>query len=199
MSSKLKRQKAVPAPVRPEAGRPGFFRRIAAYMLDWFIGDLFASFPVTILYAMIYDTTELNNELASFSLGIGVLAGILALLLSVVYYLIFPLKIWSGQTIGKRICGLKIVMLDGGRARIKALAVRQILGILLIEGCLMTASHYLRQLVYIITKADWVLKYPYYAGIGFAGISVALIVFSRNRRGLHDYLAGTKLVLAQAE
>lgn len=194
MSSKIKKYKTVQTSAPREEKKPGLFRRLGAYMADWFVGDLFAALPVALIYAQVNKTAELSKDLMAFQWRYGVIAGILALVFSSVYFVILPWKVWNGQTIGKKMCGLCIVSGDGGKVGLKALIVRHVLGIILLEGCLMTASHYLRQLMFLLTNADWVLKWPYYIGMGFALLSGIMIVFGRSRRGLHDYLAGTKVI-----
>ncbi|WAC20826.1 RDD family protein [Luteolibacter sp. SL250] len=76
----------------------------------------------------------------------------------------------NGQTIGKKLLGIKIVTMEGKKPRMEALLL-------------------LRMLVPVLLATIPVAgPYIYLAGI--------LIIFTRPRRCFHDYIAGTKVVQA---
>ncbi len=67
-----------------------------------------------------YDGTKLlNNELSSA-------AWLITLLLALTNFIIFPL--FSGQSLGKILTGIKVVKIDGGEPALKNLIVRHIIG-----------------------------------------------------------------------
>ncbi|MBX3743309.1 MAG: RDD family protein [Akkermansiaceae bacterium] len=74
----------------------------------------------------------------------------------------------NGQTIGKKLLGIKIVTMEGKKPRMEALLLLRTLVPLLLET-IPTAGPYI-----------------YLAGI--------IIIFARPRRCFHDYIAGTKVV-----
>lgn len=76
----------------------------------------------------------------------------------------------SGQTVGKKLLGIRVVMLDGSPASLVTLTVMRQLSM---------------QLLTLIPIAG-----------SFAGLLDALFIFGKNRRCLHDLIAGTKVVLA---
>mgnify|MGYP003373655485 FL=1 len=76
-------------------------RRFGAYLLDWYIGALFTSFPIAIVSQKIYGTMK-NQNLLKYPHQLGLICGLLALLGAMFYYVIIPLVINRGQTIGKR-------------------------------------------------------------------------------------------------
>lgn len=93
--------------------------------------------------------------------------------LAFVYY--FGLWSWRGQTLGKIIIGAKIVKADGSRIGF--------------------GRAFLRYIGYMV----------YFVGAAFAGKSIivfvvicllifAIVAFSRKRRGLHDFIAGTVVI-----
>ena len=107
-------------------------RRFGAYLLDWYIGALFTSFPIAIVSQKIYGTMK-NQNLLKYPHQLGLICGLLALLGAMFYYVIIPLVINRGQTIGKRICHIKIVKSDGKDVGLKELILREVLGAIIIE------------------------------------------------------------------
>jgi uncharacterized RDD family membrane protein YckC len=81
------------------------------------------------------------------------------------YYLIIPV-IWSGFTVGKRVVGIKIVRTDGKKVGIGTTLKRYILA----------------SLVYIVTL-----------GIAFI-ISAFMIGLRKDKRSIHDLIAGTQVI-----
>ncbi|MGM7724358.1 RDD family protein [Metabacillus sp. Hm71] len=81
------------------------------------------------------------------------------------YYLIIPV-IWSGFTVGKRVVGIKIVRTDGKKVGIDTTLKRYILA----------------SLVYVVTL-----------GIAFI-ISACMIGLRKDKRSIHDLIAGTQVI-----
>jgi uncharacterized RDD family membrane protein YckC len=81
------------------------------------------------------------------------------------YYLIIPV-IWSGFTVGKRALGIKIIRTDGKKVGIGTTLKRYILA----------------SLVYVIT-------------FGIACIiSVFMVGLRKDKRSIHDFIAGTQVI-----
>ncbi|MFF2481217.1 RDD family protein [Paenibacillus sp. NPDC058071] len=87
--------------------------------------------------------------------------------LSGLYALLLPV-FWQGYTVGKRICGIKICKLDGSPPGIGTMLLRN-----LVAG-----------LIYTITFGIAVI------------VSAFMIGLRDDKRGLHDFIAGTKVVYA---
>ncbi|MCM3760430.1 RDD family protein [Halalkalibacter oceani] len=81
---------------------------------------------------------------------------------NLLYTLLLPV-FWHGYTVGKRICGIRIVKLDGSDVGIGAMLLRTI-----VAG-----------FVYVITL-----------GIAFI-VSIFMVVFRKDKRSIHDMLAQT--------
>lgn len=82
--------------------------------------------------------------------------------ISLLYYLILPV-IWVGYTVGKRIVGVRIVKVNGEKVGFGTMLMRVIVA----------------SLIYIVT-------------LGIAGIvSAFMIGFRRDKRAIHDMIAGT--------
>lgn len=107
---------------------------------------------------------------------IGVPAGIIALivgfnrgqqdtfidLIELAYAIFIPLS-WSGYTIGKRICGIRVAKIDGRELRFGTMVLRQLVG----------------SLIHIFT-------------LGIAVIVSAFMVGMReDKRAIHDFISGT--------
>lgn len=178
-------------------------KRLGAYFIDWSLGGIISGFPAVLLYGVITGKSDMFSDLYVFeALGFerywGMIAGILCLLAAILYYIVVPCKIWRGQTLGKHLLGLRIVRKDGKAVRVKELILRQGIAIFLMEGTLFIISTYIRQLVTLVTwvyvDAIW-----QYIGIAFTLLSVVLAIYTASHRALHDYIGGTKVVLALKE
>jgi len=178
-------------------------KRLGAYFIDWSLGGIISGFPAVLLYGVITGKSDMFSDLYVFeALGFerywGMIAGILCLLAAILYYIVVPCKIWRGQTLGKHLLGLRIVRKDGKAVRVKELILRQGIAIFLMEGTLFIISTYIRQLLTLVTwvyvDAIW-----QYIGIAFTLLSVVLAIYTASHRALHDYIGGTKVVLALKE
>ena len=167
-------------------------RRFIAYLVDWYIGALVTALPLAV-YSMQQFGTVKNQNLLQFSPRDGLTAGALGLLCAVLYYVLVPLVVWRGQTLGKRWLKLRIVGADGAPVTAGQLVRRQILGVMVLEGSLVTASTLWHQMATICTGLDFV-KWLMYAGMAVSVVS-AVLVLRRSRRALHDYVGGTMVIM----
>lgn len=86
--------------------------------------------------------------------------------ISFLYTLLLPV-FWNGQTIGKRICGIRIRSVDDH--------LGPGLGTMLLRN--------------VVTGVVYGLTF----GIGFI-VSVCMVIFREDKRSLHDCIAGTEVV-----
>ena len=167
-------------------------RRILAYGFDWYIGGMFASIPVIVIYMMLHaDASYIPQNLAIFDKPYNLIAGSLSFFVAVFYYVGVPMFIFKGQTLGKRLCHLKIIDNNYKEVTNKQLFIRQFIMILLVEGSIFTSSNMLHQLLQIITGLN-IPKYYSYLGIFITVISVILMFVFKSRRPLHDLFAGIR-------
>lgn len=121
----------------------GFWRRLLGNLLDAIIVGI----PLGIIGYILTGDTE-GNAFTN--------------LLSFVYYLILPV-VWTGYTVGKRIVGVRIVKVDGGKVGIGTMLLRT----------------FVAGIVYAVT-------------LGIALIVSAFMVGLReDKRAIHDMIAGT--------
>ena len=178
------------------AGAPApVTRRFFAYLIDWYVGALCTAIPISIIA---YQTTGdmANQYLTDFPSPFGIVAGVLALLFAFAYYIGIPLFVWRGQTPGKRLCGIKIVRFDGAPVDFGHLALRQIVGVTIIEGIIANASAIWHQMLTIATGINFVHPLMY---VGFAVtlVSCIMILVRKDHRCLHDFIGDTKVTLVE--
>lgn len=165
-------------------------RRLAAYAVDWYLySAVLIAFHAFILKCkgmkMVYYMTL---EQHSIKEAIGIMILMLGL-----HCLLFGtlVKIINGQTIGKKLFHLIVVSGNGMPVRIRQLLCREILGIILLEGWFSPISSYFRTLLalcfgdIIVINRIWIVV---------AAASVLAMRCNKDRRMLHDYVGGTKVV-----
>lgn len=125
----------------------GFWIRFGALLLDTIIVVL----PLIIFFSVWtgdYDEAERITNFIYF-----------------LYSLLLPV-VWKGFTIGKRICNIQIMRLDGSAPGIGTMLLRSLVG----------------GLVYVITF-----------GIGTI-VSAFMVGLREDKRAIHDFIAGTKVM-----
>ena len=83
-------------------------KRFISYLIDWYVGALCTAIPIAIISQKLTNTM-LNQNIVEFKQPYGIIAGILAVLFAIFYFVIVPAYIYPGQTLGKKICKIKIV------------------------------------------------------------------------------------------
>lgn len=122
----------------------GFWIRLGAILLDAVI----IGFPIVLL------TVSLGFNQFQTDIFHGVV--------EFFYSLIIPV-LWSGYTLGKRICVIRIVKLNGDNVTLGTMIMRNVVG----------------GIVYLITF-----------GIGVI-VSIFMVALREDKRALHDLIAGT--------
>ncbi len=176
--------------VTPDSPAP-LNRRTFAFLLDWYLGSAFSAVPVGILWNMRTGETVINTDITLFEAPYGWLAGLLGLLFGAVYYYVVPLKVWRGQTLGKRLMDIRITGEDGNLLSAGSLALRQIVGVMILEGSFLMTGQYAAQMLTMLTRG-MVGKAPGYLMLGLFLVSVWLVY--RGGKAAHDIWAGSKVV-----
>ena len=173
----------------------GWIRRILSYAFDWYIGGMIASLPVIVIYMMLHqDATYIPQNLSIFHAPYNIIAGSLSFIVASGYYVLVPMFVFKGQTLGKKIFHLKIIANNYDEVTNKQLFIRQFIMILLVEGSVFTSSNMLHQLLQVVTGLN-IPKYYAYFGIFMTLISVILMIVLKSRRPLHDLLIHEKYIL----
>ena len=172
----------------------GWIRRILSYAFDWYIGGMIASLPVIVIYMMLHqDATYIPQNLSIFHGPYNIIAGSLSFIVASGYYVLVPMFVFKGQTLGKKIFHLKIIANNYDEVTNKQLFIRQFIMILLVEGSVFTSSNMLHQLLQVVTGLN-IPKYYAYFGIFMTLISVILMIVLKSIRPLHDLFADTREV-----
>ena len=172
-------------------------KRGISYLIDWYVGGLFTSLPIGLFSLKMYNTM-LHQDIMNFPSPQGLLAGLAGLVGAIVYFFVIPAFVWKGQTFGKRVCHVRIVNMDDTEVSAKTLLLRQLVGVFLIEGGLVTASTILHQVFMLVTSIN-IVKPLMYVGLAISGVSALLVLFKNDHRAIHDYLAKTRVVEGNAE
>lgn len=170
------------------------WRRFAAYLIDWLLGTFFAAFPVVMLNGIALNMSDMTDDLLVIPSPYNYIGGVLALVFSFIYFVMIPLKIWKGETVGKHMLNLKIVKINGKEVDLKALILRQMVGMVLVEGVMFTSSNYLREMLALATGEIKVMQYLYYWGVGVTIISILLVIFTYKNQAIHDRIGKTKVI-----
>lgn len=184
------------ANIAAHAGAPASVaRRFFAYLIDWYAGALCSAVPISIVAARF--TGDITNQyLVDYPSPYGLIAGAAALLCAFLYYVAIPLIIWPGQTPGKRLCGIRIELSDGRPVDFPHLVLRQVLGVVIIEGVITNASGIWHQMATIVTGVN-VVHPLMYVGFAVTAVSCGMILIRRDHRCLHDLIGGTRVTLVE--
>lgn len=173
--------------------------RVAAYVLDWIAASFVTAFPTVTMYMAITKTQDINQNLFSFPSYYGYIAGALSILFCMIYYVVLPLRKSSkGQTPGKRFMEVKIVKKDGSDVDLKTMLKRQVVGLLIVEGCFVAAGTYLCQILSMISGYNLTFVLGAVSAL-LCLASTFLALRTGSRRMLHDYIAGTKVISVHEE
>lgn len=168
-------------------------RRFLSYLIDWYVGALATAFPIAVISQKI-NGTMLQQDILNFQKPYGLIGGVLGLICAFLYFVVVPMYVWKGQTFGKRVCGIKIVTIEDQDVQLKNILLRQLIGIIIIEGSLVSASAIWHQIATLLTGVDFIQPLMY-VGFVLSGISVLLVAFKKEHRAIHDYLGKTRVVL----
>lgn len=178
--------------------KTGYIKRIIAYGIDWYLGSVLSSLPLILLYMSLHkDAVYIPQQLSIFKGYYQVLAGVLSLSVAFVYYVVLPI-IWKGQTLGKKLLGLKIVNDDYQEVNVKQLIIRQVIMIFLVEGSIYTCSNMFHQLVNVLTGYN-IASIWNKVGLVITILSGILVIILKSKKSLHDIVSHTLVVDIKSE
>lgn len=186
-----------------------FFKRIFAYMIDYFIILLVLSF-ITANINVGSDITEkvnnltneykngnitieeyneevlpLNYELTKRKLPVNVITCVII----IGYYIVFA-YFNKGQTLGKKICKIRVVNDKGERASIWNILIRS----LFIYGIITTLYSLISINFLDIESFNYSVSVVSVIECLFIVISLLMMLYKKDGRGLHDIIAKTKVI-----
>lgn len=206
----MKESKVVDAII--EEDKPFFFPRLVAYIIDTVIVFALMLGLAIILpanenhqkYMDEYETIQAQlidgkmnkNEFTNRYKDVvydldytNTLVSLSQIVLFILYFIVFQYYN-KGQTIGKKIMGIKVVSTKGKDITIDQIAIHSLIANSIIINLLLVAS------VLFIGR-----EYYYYASLGLQLINyfviivaLLMIIFRKDGKGIHDVLANTKVV-----
>lgn len=190
--------------------KASFIKRLGAFVIDTFILSIIISL-VTMGFSA--DTSEINEELTSvleqysnqeitieeysdkfIELNYelqksSIVVNVLEVVLYVGYFIIFG-YLNKGQTLGKKLCKIKIVNNNDNRPSILNMMVRS----LFIYGIFTLFF----SIIFVNILNKEVFSYSYivitYVETIFIIVSFFMVLYKKDGRGLHDVIAKTKII-----
>ena len=163
-------------------------RRFVAMIIDWYLTNMLAVIPITFYLRGNDYLKPYMFDLTHYDFSIGLALGLYGILIGIVYYIFIPTYLFKGQTLGKKICKIKIIKENN-----ESIKLRELLGASLLEGGMIIIPTYIRKLLplFKLTMIVDPLKYIAYAlTIG----SIIYAYFQANTQSFHDKVAKTIVV-----
>ena len=171
--------------------------RFVAFFIDWYLSSLFAAIPVVLLQSLQAKNFVMVNSLQDLSFLNAWIACILALLVYIMYYCVIPSKAHGqflvGQTIGRKLLKVQVTDLDGSSPSLQRLFLRDIIGVLLLQGYITSVNIYVLSIIQITTGA---FIAPYFQLFYYAAVILSLLLYiiSKRKYLLHDFLSRTQMI-----
>ena len=167
--------------------------RVLAFITDFICGAVTTVAVIALPYYFITSGETISTLSDYLKVGVSTpvvaLLVLVALFLSWCYYVLIPTRVWPGQTLGKHLGGLEIVMTDGSAATIDTLTARW-LTMFIAETPFMAVTSYVMQFVGMVA-GNTVLSAWQIVGLAGSLISLVMMIRSKDHRALHDRVAGT--------
>lgn len=170
-------------------------RRFLSYLIDWYLGGLATSFPIALISQKLFGTM-LKQNILEFPKPYGLIAGCLGFAFALFYFIGVPAWLTKGQTLGKKICKIKIVKDNEEEISFKNIVLRQLIGVIIVEGSLVTASAIWHQIFTLVTGVQ-VVSILMYIGFAVGIVSAGLAMFTDDHKAIHDYIGSTKVVMCK--
>ncbi len=168
-------------------------RRFFAMIIDWYLAQMIAVIPITFYFRGDDYLKASMFQLENYDFEIGLFLGVFGIIVGIIYYVLVPILLWKGQTIGKKICKIKIVQVDGSPVKPLSIIVRELIGSTFLEGGIIIIATYIRRMLPLFGLTVLVdpLKYIAY------GLTIASIVYAYFQplsQAFHDKIAKTVVV-----
>ena len=168
-------------------------RRFVAMIIDWYLTNMLAVIPITFYLRGNDYLKPYMFDLTHYDFSIGLALGLYGVLIGIIYYVFIPTYLFKGQTLGKKICKIKIIKENNESINLKDMMLRELLGASLLEGGMIIIPTYIRKILplFKLTMIVDPLKYIAYAlTIG----SIIYAYFQANTQSFHDKVAKTIVV-----
>lgn len=175
----------------------GRFNRVGAYIIDHFIQGALSSLLVTVIWMVFFFSKQVPQTDAvnvyALPLFFQFPTIVLMIILGFFYQVILPFFFLDGQTIGKRLIGLKVVKLDESKAGLGNYVLRY-LGMMAEGFPNFSFIGQINVLVYTYLSGNSQPEWVNQVFGGIFAVSVVWALIQSQRRSLHDYIGGTKVI-----
>ena len=164
-----------------------------AMVIDWYLTNMLAVIPITFYFRGDDYLQPYMFELNEYSFQIGLLLGIYAIIIGIVYYVVIPSFVWKGQTLGKKLCKIQVIDQNANELTLQTILKRELLGAVILEGGIIITATYIRKLLPLFGLASFVtpLKYIAYA---LTIVSIGYAYFQPMSQAFHDKIANTLVI-----
>ncbi len=173
-------------------------KRLAAFVIDYVIVYLLMSVIGNIVITLLFPEAESIIDVYGQNVGAQVLFFSFLILLSILYFVVTPIFIFRedrvGQTVGKRIMGLKTIRVNGTDVTLVTLIIRTLF-MLLGEGMVMFSIFYVLEIIGKLGVSINIIGYLSTAYIMVTLVSCTIMIIRPNRQMFHDYIANTVVIL----
>lgn len=181
-----------------ELQRPGVLRRLGCLIADWIVIWLMMMMVVMVfafgLFAVAANGFARRMEHPDpFSLIMGMMLFMMCVSIFMIGYFSIQHAI-SGQTLGKKIGGIRVVMLDGSPVTTRAAWLRGLAFLGPREACTLLV-------LLLVVMKSWLAPFAGVFSVLAGVYDLVNLVFalfdSEQQRALHDRIAGTRVVVVE--
>ena len=170
-------------------------RRAGAVIIDWYVASVLAAIPVTFWLRGGESIHTGSFDLNPYGMEKGLIFACIVFILSFLYYVAVPVFVWHGQTLGKRICGIRVIRMDGYEVSLWDMVKREVIGAGIVEGGFSVIGTYLRQLLLLFGLVSLFTPAKYLSYIVTVS-SIIVTLFDKKNRAIHDRIGNTVVIRA---
>ena len=100
-------------------------RRFVAMIIDWYLTNMLAVIPITFYLRGNDYLKPYMFDLTHYDFSIGLALGLYGVLIGIIYYVFIPTYLFKGQTLGKKICKIKIIKENNESINLKDMMLRE--------------------------------------------------------------------------
>ena len=167
--------------------------RVVAFIADYLLCGMLSFLPATLIYQLLRGegtfTGLADFVAAGHGMGVVVAVFVWSLAMTYAYYVLVPLKLMAGQTPGKRMVHLEVVMLNGNPASLSALSLRWAV-MTFVETLATIGSAYVAQLFALLSPGSLSTSFSA-CGMVISVVSALYAWRNKEHRAFHDIIAGT--------